>query len=215
VGCAKSGAYVYNNTVENYGYKNKTYQNNGIQFSEGTKGICYNNLIKSGPGIGINVIGYGDSFLHDNIIIDAGSFGIFCDERTQKSLPGFRLVNNTIINPKSDGIRMYNESVPGVVYNCIIVNPGSYSTYTYPRTGNDAYVYKLTKDIPLTVSNNLFTRDINYPKFAGATTGNYRLTSTSPALNKGKNISTYSIQTDYYRVPRLNGAAYDIGASEY
>jgi hypothetical protein len=215
VGCVPTGAYVYNNTIENYGYLNVRYQQTGIQFSEGTKGIAYNNLIKTGTGIGINVVGYGDSFLHDNIIINAGEFGIFCDERTRTNLPGFKVVNNTIITPKKDGIRMYNEYVPGVVYNNIVVNPGSYSTYTYPRTGMDAYVYKITKTIPLAVANNLFTRDINYPKFVAPSTANFRLSSTSPALNKGKNVDTYKIATDYYKTTRLKGTAYDIGASEY
>jgi len=215
VGCTPKGAHVYNNTIENYGYLKVTYQDNGIQISEGTKGIVYGNLIKSGTGIGINVVGYGDSFLHDNIIVNAGTYGIFCDERTQINLSGFTLVNNTIISPKKDGIRMYNDFVPGVVYNCIIVNPGSYSTYTYPRTGSDAYVYKITKTIPLTVANNLFTRDVNYPKFVAASSYNYRLTSASPALNKGKDVRIYNIEKDYYLTTRLKGTAYDIGASEY
>jgi hypothetical protein len=215
VGCALNGAYVYNNRIENFGYKNEPYQQNGIQFSEGTKGICYNNFIKSGPGIGINVVGYGDSFLHDNIIISAGTFGIFCDERTQISLAGFRVLNNTIITPGQDGIRMYNDYVPAVVYNNIVVNPGSYSKYTYPRTGNDAYLYKLTKTIPLTAANNLFTRDINTVKFTAPLSADYHLQSTSPAVNKGKDIRAYNIPTDYYKATRLKGIQFDIGASEY
>jgi hypothetical protein len=215
IGCALYGGHVYNNTVENYGYKNEPYQQNGIQFSEGSKGICYNNFIKTGPGIGINVVGYGDSFIHDNIIINAGTFGIFCDERTQVSLPGYKIINNTIITPKKDGIRMYNEYVPAILYNNIIVNPGSYSTYTYPRTGNDAYVYKLNKYIPVTLANNLFTRDINYVKFVGPSGNNYRLQSTSPAVNKGKDIKSYNIPNDFYKVARLKGTYFDIGASEY
>ncbi|HYC86639.1 MAG TPA: hypothetical protein VEB86_15510, partial [Chryseosolibacter sp.] len=48
VGCTLTGAYVYNNTIENYGYRKEMYQDNGIQISEGTKGIVYGNLIKSG-----------------------------------------------------------------------------------------------------------------------------------------------------------------------
>lgn len=215
VGCAITGAYVYNNTVESYGYLNQPYHTNGIQFSEGSKGICYNNLIKSGPGIGINIVGYGDSFVHDNVIVNAGTFGIFCDERTRKTLPGFKIISNTIINPGQDGIRMYNESVPGVVLNNIIVNPGSYSKYVYPRTGNDAYVYKLTKTIPLVVENNYFTRDIASVKFVNATGSNYRLASTSPAINKGKDITTYKITQDHYKTARLKGTGFDIGAAEY
>ena len=215
VGCALFGAYVYNNTVENYGAKNVVYQNNGIQFSEGSKGICYGNMIKKGNGIGINIVGYGDSFVHNNVIIGSGSFGIFCDERTTRNLPGFRIIGNTIISPATDGLRMYNEYVPGVVFNNIIVNPGNYDFYTYPRTADDSYVYKLGKTIPLQVANNLFTRDINEVKFIDHVTSNYRLASNSPALNIGKDISNYSIALDFYGQPRLSGTAYDIGASEY
>jgi hypothetical protein len=213
VGCALTGAYVYNNHIENYGVKNVAAQTNGIQFSQGTKGIAYNNFIKGGKGIGINVIGYGDSFLHNNVIIGAGTFGIFCDERTSRAA-GFRILNNTIIDPGQDGIRMYNKAVPAVVYNNIIVNPGNYSKYVYPRTGMDAYVYKLGKDIPITIANNLFTRDISTVKFTGPATFTYELTSSSPAVNKGINIAAYNIPLDFYQHARLSGSAYDIGASE-
>jgi hypothetical protein len=215
VGCALYGAYVYNNTITNYGAKNEPYQNNGIQFSEGTKGICYGNLIKGGHGIAVNIVGYGDSFVHDNIIVNAGSYGIFCDERNAVGLAGFRIVNNTIINSKNDGIRNYGDHVPNVMVNNIIVNPGSYTSYTYPRSGNDAYIYLLNKTMIVTSSNNMFTRDVNYPKFVSASSTNYRLTSSSPALNKGKSISTLGIAQDYYKQARLKGTAYDIGASEY
>jgi len=214
VGCAIAGAYVYNNHVENYGKKNVKYQNNGIQFSEGTKAILYNNFIKNGPGIGVNVVGHGDAFLHDNIIVNAGTFGIFADERTSIG-PGMRIINNTIINPKQDGIRLYTDLVTNVVRNNVIVNPGSYSKYTYPRTGNDAYVYLLTKTMNVQMSNNYLTRSLSAPKFVNPWSFNYRLASGSPLINKGANISTYSISKDFYQQARLKGYTYDIGASEY
>lgn len=215
IGCAINGAYVYNNTIENYGYLKSKFQDTGIQFSEGTKGICYGNFIKQGSGTAINIIGHGDTYLHDNIIINAGTFGIFCDERLSKGLGGFKFINNTIISPGRDGIRTYGEFVSNIILNNIIVNPGSYSTYTYPRTGNDAYVYLLNKTMNVQIANNLFTRDINYVKFNSPSTSNYRLSSTSPALNKGKDIALYNITKDYYQESRLKGAAFDIGASEY
>jgi hypothetical protein len=214
VGCATGGAYVYDNTITNYGVMNEPVQNNGIQFSEGTKGICYGNLINGGSGIAINIIGNGDSFIHDNVIIKAGSFGIFADERSSIGA-GFRIINNTIVSPKNDGIRTYGDLVPNIIVNNIIVNPGSYTTYVYPRTGNDAYVYLLNKKMNVQMSNNILTRDINYVKFTAPTSNNFRITSTSPALNKGKDIQTYNIPLDYYRQTRLKGSAYDIGASEY
>lgn len=214
VGCALNGAHIYNNTIENYGVANEPAQNNGIQLSAGTKGFVYNNLIKSGKGIGIMVVGHGEATLHDNIIVSTGSFGIFCDERDSRAA-GYKILNNTIVNTASDGIRMYNDYVPAVIYNNIVVNPGSYSTYTYPRTGDDAYVYKLGKNIPVTMSNNLFTRDINSVKFTSPSSSNYRITSASPAVNAGKDIKSYNIGVDFYNESRLIGAAYDIGASEF
>jgi hypothetical protein len=190
-------------------------QNNGIQFSQGSKGICYRNYIKSGPGMGINVVGHGDSFLYDNIIINTGSFGIFCDERNSRDLPGYRIINNTIINPGSDGIRMYNEYVPAVIYNNIIANPGSYSTYVYPRTANDAYVYKINKYIPVEMASNIFTVDMNELAFKDPLNFNYRLKDISKARDTGMDVSAFEMQFDHYGLSRLRGAAYDIGACEY
>jgi hypothetical protein len=215
VGCALSGASVYNNSIENYGASNTIYQNNAIQFSEGTKGICHGNYIKNGSGTGICAVGYGDAFLYNNIIINAGEFGIFCDERTSPGA-GIKIINNTIITPKNDGIRLYTDLVPmNTVVNNIVVNPGSYSSYTYPRTGNDAYLYTLNKSLKIQQSNNYFTLNINSVKFISPTTFNYRINNTSPALNKGKDITVYNIPKDFYKQNRLKGAAYDIGASEY
>ena len=215
LGSATKGAEMYNNTVNNYGTKNVVNQRNGIQLGEGTGGLCYNNFIKGGPGNGMVVLGLGDNIIHDNIIVDAGSHGIFCDERYSPG-SGFKFLNNTIINPKQDGIRIYAELVPmNVIQNNIIVNPGSFSTYTAPRTGNDAYVYKLSSAVKIQMSNNYFTRDIAAPKFVSPFTFNFRLASGSPAINQGLNIASYNIATDFYLQPRLKGSVYDIGAAEY
>lgn len=215
VGSATRGAKIYNNIVESYGRANRHDQNNGVQIGEGTGGLFYNNFIKNGPGNGLIVLGLGDNIIHNNVIANAGASGIFCDERYTPG-SGFKFINNTIVNPKLDGIRLYADLVSmNVIINNIIVNPGSYSTYSYPRTGNDAYIYKLSNKVKLQMSNNYFTRSINAVKFANAGAYNYRLTSSSPTINKGKSISTYSISKDFYRQNRLKGSAYDIGASEY
>jgi hypothetical protein len=161
------------------------------------------------------MMGLGDNVTHNNVIVNAGGHGIFCDERGSTG-PGFKFINNTIVNPRLDGIRIYAELLPmNVIINNIIVNPGSYSTYRYPRSGNDAYVYKLGSNVKVQSSNNYFTRSITAPKFVNAGAYNYKLASGSPAVNKGKSIATYNIPKDHYQGARLKGAAYDIGASEY
>jgi hypothetical protein len=146
--------------------------------------------------------------------VSAGASAIFCDDRVSTGT-GFKFLNNTLINPKQDGIRIYAEYLKNVVVNNIVVNPGSYSTYTYPRTGNDAYVYKISSKVNLEIGNNYFTRSISALKFVGYSSDNYKLTSASPAVNKGKNISTYGISKDFYKDLRLQLGYYDIGASEY
>jgi hypothetical protein len=215
LGSATKNASVHDNIVENYGVKNVINQRNGIQIGEGTGGVCYNNYINGGIGNGLLVLGLGDNVVHDNVIVNAGMHGIFCDERYTPG-PGFIFLNNTIITPKQDGIRIYADLVPmNVFVNNIVINPGSYGKYPYPRTGLDSYVYKLSKYVNLQMTNNKFTRSTIQMKFIDPTTNNYRLGVGSPAIDAGKNIGTYNIQKDFYLNQRLKGLAYDVGACEF
>lgn len=215
VGCATTGAKVYGNTVENYGVLNQYNQRNGIQLGEGTGGLCYGNLIKKGNGNGMNVLGLGTNVIYNNVIVDAGDIGIFCDERYTPG-NGFKLINNTIINPKSDGIRLYAELVPlNIVINNIIVNPGNYTKYVYPRTPQDAFIYKLSKDVKLDARNNFFTTSIDEIQFINPLMNDFRLSAISQLVDKGADITSYSFGTDFYKKARLRGFGYDIGAAEY
>jgi hypothetical protein len=208
---APVGAQVYNNTVEDFGRANKADQNYGILLGGGTGGSCYNNFIKGGTGTSLTAFGIGDNLLHNNIIVNSAKVGIFVDERTTLVGQGYRIINNTIINPKGEGMRIYAERVPkNIVINNIIVNPGSFSTY-----GTVSYVMTLNKMTNTEIANNYTTRNIGDVKFVNPGAFNYRLTSASPTINKGKSISTYNIATDFYNATRLKGTAYDIGASEY
>lgn len=51
------------------------------------------------------------------------------------------------------------------------------------------------------------------PKFVNIMTGNFKLQAGSPAINKGTTINAFNYDKD--RVPRPQGPAWDIGASEY
>lgn len=215
VASTPKGAEVYNNRIENYGVKNTQYQNHGVQFGEGGVAKFYGNLINGGKGNGVMIIGTAENFSYNNVIVNTGAHGIFCDDRTATGA-GFKIINNTIVNSGQDGIRLYADNVPmNVVYNNVIVNPKSYSTYKYPRTGNDAYIYVLNKSVKIQSLNNYFTRDINAARFVNPAALNYALRSGSPAINKGLNIATYNIPVDFALKARLNGVAYDIGAYEF
>lgn len=215
LGCATKGASIHNNTIENYGLVNKKTQNNGIQIGSGTGGLCYNNLIREGTGNGMIVMGLGDNVIFNNIIENAGNFGVFCDERESPG-PGFKFLNNTIISPASDGIRIYAELVPmNVIVNNIIVNPGSYTTYVYPRSAEDAFVYKLSDDVSIEMVNNFFTSNLDSLQMVSASGAGYDLETSSPVIDKGGDITVYHpILTDFLGNARLSGAQYDIGAIE-
>ena len=212
VGCAIEGTEIYNNVIRNYGTVNKQFQNNGIQIGSGTGGLVYNNLIKDGTGNGMIIMGTGDNIIYNNIITGAGSNGVFCDERYTPG-EGFKFINNTIISPKKDGIRLFAELVPmNTIINNIITDPGTYGTYT---NNDDAFVYLLSQDVRVKMSNNLFLRSADEAQFVEPENENFRLKAKSPAINHGKDISRFNIAVDFYQSMRKKGSAYDVGASEY
>ncbi len=214
VGCATLGAKIYGNTIENYGVLDTYNQRNGLQLGEGTGGVCYGNYINHGTGNGMNVLGLANNIISNNIIVDAGDMGVFCDNRYTTG-NGFVFINNTIISPFNDGIRIYADEVPmNVIVNNIIINPGNYSRYVYPRKPEDSFIYKY-KSVNVDLRNNFFRTSIDDAKFADAESNNYRPAAFSPLIDKGADISSHQILTDFYKKTRLRGPAYDIGAAEF
>lgn len=205
IGSATAGCRVYQNTVRSPGISPfASGQNNGIQIGEGTGGACFNNLVKNAPGNGIIVLGLGDNMVYNNIIINAGQHGIFADSRYTPG-PYFIFVNNTIIAPALNGIKLNSETVPvNIVTNNVIVNP---ATGVGIRTMNG--------DVKLEALNNYTAMDINDCKFVNPNNDDYHLLSTSPLINAGANVQAYGIRYDYYNKFHLAGTAYGIGASEY
>lgn len=204
VGCAAKDCEIFDNYIENYGTDPfAAYQNNGLQIGAGTAGKCYNNIIRKGPGNGMQVFGTGGNLIYNNVIADAGSIGIFCDERTAPT-EGFIFINNTIVNTGSDGMRLYSEQVPmNTIINNIIVNPKS-----------GKYV-NTTSGVKLNEKNNYYSMDISSVKFVNYAEGNYTLNQGSPAVNTGWDVSSYGITHDLLKATRPSGGVFDIGAYEY
>ncbi|RFZ90811.1 right-handed parallel beta-helix repeat-containing protein [Mucilaginibacter conchicola] len=205
VGSAISGCYVYYNTVLSPGRSPfASGQNNGIQIGEGTGGKCYNNLVKDAPGNGIIVLGLGDNTIFNNYIINAGEHGIFADSRYTPG-PYFRFINNTIIEPKKDGIKLNSESIPmNYAINNVIIKPGS-----------GLAIHRMSNDVKLTQSNNYVNNDVNAVKFVDYAGGNYHLDASSPLIKAGLNTYSYGVTVDYYGVRRLATSVFGIGATEY
>jgi hypothetical protein len=233
LGGAVRGAQIYNNVVEDFGESNNDKQNNGIQIGEGTGGLCYNNYIHSGKGNGIIVLGIGDNVVFNNIIVNVGGFGIFCDDRYVTG-KGFSFINNTIIHPGRDGIRLYADQVrANTVINNLIVNPGSFDEYEKDKTsrvGADAYLYILNAQVKVNKSKNLFTREMVVaephkcgdllPDLSGleqvVLDGLMNKSSGKPKyVDAGDDVSARGVTFDFFNHPRPSGKGYDIGAIEF
>lgn len=208
VSCVTSGFEMYNNEIINYGVAPfAAYQNSGIMIGGLTGGVIYNNLVKNGPGNGINISGgSGNNLVYNNVVVDAGDMGIFVDELPGivNNQGGYKFINNTIINAGIDGIRFNTELTPNnQAKNNIIINPGS---GVYIRKQANVSVAEIT---------NFFNTSISSVNFTNSSTGDYSLQSSSLAKNAGTNVSSLGIISDKTGNPRPSGSSYDIGAYEF
>src|SRR5690606_7290454 len=133
VGGGVEDVEIYNNRIYDYGTRNQSSQNGGIQIGEGSIGKVYNNFIKGGTGKAIFIQGLGKTDVYNNVIINAGTASIQLallgsalptDIVPPGSFLGpIRIINNTIINPST--IETVKESLAGapgnVIYNNLIV----------------------------------------------------------------------------------------------
>ena len=226
VGCATIGCEIYGNKISNYGVQNTKCQNFGIILGGGTGGDCHDNLIMNGTCTGINVFGIGGNKIYNNIIVNPGhamndsmvttnAFGIFCDDRSTIVGSSFYFLNNTIISPKGDGIRIYSDlSKHNMICNNIILNPGSYGTYGRWVDPNKSFVFSYP-NVDVTISNNYFSNTIS----SGVDYTNpdevYNYCKNLPVIDKGIDISNYGINTDFIQNSRIINGISDIGAFEY
>lgn len=205
VGSAIRGCLIYHNTVKSPGLSPfATAQDNGIQIGEGTGGKCFNNLVKNAPGNGIIVLGFGDNLIANNYIINSGAYGIFADSRYTPG-PNFQFINNTIINPALDGIKLNSESIPmNTAINNVMIIPGA-----------GVAVRTMSKSVKLTASNNYLGKDVSLCQYVNYAGGDFHLLSSSPLINAGADVSSYGVTIDYYGTLRQAGKPFDIGATEF
>jgi len=232
------GSALYNcNIHDNYIYKDsraeQSYQMSGIIINTGSSCNVYNNRIIDGKGTGILNQGSGGQKFFNNLIVNAGKdyypedqvltqqFGIF-SKYTYNQPPNssFQFYNNTIINPKSDGIRFWNSpSENNRFINNLIINPGAYNYYKYLGSVNfqasDSYIHNYLDASVISASfNNIFERSTKAQFFADTLNYDYHLTKYSPAVNFGYDLSSYGITFDIDNYSRPFEYYFDIGASE-
>ncbi len=207
---AVEGTEVYNNRILNYGVENEAMQHSGIQIGAGTKIRCYNNQIINGSGTGIMMMGLADSYIYNNLIINPGKHfypndvalrihGIFVDDRLTYKGTSHYILNNTIISPKSDGIRFIStESSKNVIANNLIIKPGS--NYKYESL-DSKYIY-LQNGVDVVKNNNFFS-DFLLPNLKTDTLKLvYDFVINFPISEKGIDVSDYGVKSDLFGVVR-------------
>jgi len=233
LGCALYHSKIHHNRIYEDSQAERVYQMSGIMVNPGSACDVYNNIIVNGKGTGIALQGIGGQKIYNNLIVNPGrgyqeenqtsaqKFGIFCKYTINiGNDSSFLIANNTIINPKSDGIRFQNNhSSNNRFYNNIIVNPGAFDYYNengnVSNTGSDSYIYFYYPEIEFDTSNNVLARSSKNLFFMDTLDYNYKLSSQSPMIDQGINIGEYNIHFDLDDKYRPNGEAYDIGAYEY
>lgn len=104
VGSGTKDVMIYSNKVYNYGMTNIMWQNHGVQIGQGTTGDFFNNSISTGPAEAISLFGGGNNRVYDNVIINSGASAIYQNDRGAVPGSGYRIMNNTIINPAEYGV---------------------------------------------------------------------------------------------------------------
>lgn len=214
--------YIYGNTIRNDSDSSYRFQMSGILIGGGSNCDCYNNKIFDGKGDGIDIFGFGNHKIYNNLIVRAGKSFIPTDENPNPNKHGIYvgdevteadakmfIYNNTIISPKSFGIKLANTDISSYeIYNNLIVSPGFYESL-----GSNSYV-NILDGINFTQSNNLYSNDIAEMIFLNADNDNYDLEGTSPARNAGKDLTYLGLSFDIDNRDRPLFIFFDIGAYE-
>jgi len=214
---------IFNNLVRYDSYEEEIYQMSGILIGGGAKCDCYNNKIFDGKGDGIDVLGMGFMKIYNNLIVRAGktfepgnpsSFknGIYVGYIEGALSPGatFSIYNNTIVSPKSFGIKYTNNSATmGYIANNLITDPGYLNT-----VGDDAYIELNVSNDKVTLNNNFKSPNNSEPKFMDYANNDFDLKPNSAAVNYGISLTNEGITFDIENRFRPFHTYFDAGAYE-
>ncbi len=210
---------IHDNIIQYDSQEEYEYQMSGILIGGGSSCDCYNNQIYDGKGDGIDVLGLGNMKIYNNLIVNAGQtykpndplafkHGIYIGETVTTPNATFQVFNNTIVNPKSNGVKFFNDEVISAEFiNNLITNPGRLST-----EGNQAYING--NQTSINKVTNLFSPDNSSVLFLGQNPYLYDLKPNSPAVNQGTNLNHFGLTFDALNRERPFHTYFDIGAFE-
>ncbi len=220
VSSAPTDCEIYGNIIRNDSYRQTQYQMSGILIGGGSECDCFNNQIYDGMGDGIDIFGSNEMKIYNNLIVRAGRLyfpndpsyqrhGIFFGNPPDQSFAKLTVLFNTIVQPKTNGIKMFNTNTTGnVIQDNIISEPGALVTQ-----GDLAYVNHNLSIMDLTMSYNLFTSRVSEVGFVNVANDQYDLKSDSQAVNTGITTS-FVIPFDLLLRERPFHTYFDKGAFE-
>jgi len=230
VSSAVSDCEIHHNVLIDCSYLMIANQMSGILIGGGTQAKCFNNKIFDSYATGILVFGKGGTEVFNNLIVRPGKrylpgdqgnpeSGIFLSDKTEDEKTFYGVYNNTIIQPKSDGIRIDNTVNFEVrIYNNAIIDPGAFDHYENDntgRTGVDSYIFDTGSFGFYRSGNNFFARLLALGGFVNVAGDDFHLRATSPLVDAGLDLKPYGVATDLDDRERPVGAKFDIGAYEY
>lgn len=228
VSSASMGCYIHHNRITYDSYKGSYGQMSGILVGGGSYAECYNNTIENGKGMGIEIHGLGNTLIYNNLIIKPGldykpgqhssysKSGIYVGSLISKpDLDPIHIFNNTIIDPKSDGINQTSDLVRGCrIENNVVINPGIFDYYQQHNIATTlAFVNSLTSS-QSNISGNFFSREINDAGFENSMI-DFRPSEGSPLKDNGNDVSNLGLTFDLNDQPRPQHDQFDIGAYEF
>ena len=210
VGCATADCEIRRNTILDPGRRRLEHQDSGLQLSPGTTGRLEGNLVANAPGNGIVLLGLGDNLVGNNVVVNAGGHGIFCDNRNNASDPAIgtragsfvRILNNTIVNPRQFAFRTFNELSRHEFRNNLVVLPVDAGGLV-DAPGTD-----------LTSAHNLVQATTEGLGFVNPGAQDYRIRAESVVAGAGEDLAALGVTADAAGRPRPAGAAFAAGAFE-
>lgn len=207
VGSVISNLDVHNNYIINGCMNDSDNQDiQGININAGIGGRVFDNKIFNTRGRGITYQSAG-GYIYNNLIVNCGAAGTYWDDgitidyrRGYSHNNNTYVLNNTIINPVGYGIEFADPQmgIANYIQNNIIVQPNG--RYLLNAAGRNFVISHNIQEISLALAG--LSED-------------YYLLSTSPAINRGVEVSYFGIDKDLDGNSRLQNVSSDIGCYEF
>ena len=179
------GLHLYPGPLSNPVIRNNSIHHNNYQANSPVGGII---LYSSSGSI-------SNAKIYNNLVYRNGT-------SSSGSATGIRLVNTS-------GAKVWNNTVYGNKTYGLQIGPGSSTVVQNNILYSNGRGNYSNQGSGTTYANNLTTD----PGFVDASSSNFNLRSSSPAINKGVVLS--SVPNDYKNISRPRGASHDIGGYEY